>query len=68
MYRCPECLNAGRDKDSVKKEGSLVIRSITYDCGTVLKIIQDGMRFRSSLIKSEKCCESHKKSIPKRHA
>lgn len=68
MYRCPECLNAGRDKDSVKKEGHLVIRTIIYECGSCLKIIQDGMRFRSSLIKSEKCCEIPVKSISKRHA
>ena len=68
MYRCPECLVAGRDKDSVKKEGSLVIRTIIYECGTVLTIIQDGMRFRSNLKHSEKCYESPIKPSTKRHA
>lgn len=68
MYRCPECLVAGRDKDSVKKEGSLVIRTIIYECGTLLRIIQDGMRFRSNLTVSEKCCENPIKHSTKGHA
>jgi len=28
-----------------------------YDCGTVLKLISDGMRFREVLKPSEKCIE-----------
>lgn len=56
-YRCPTCKIASRDQDKTQKEGQLVIRSITYECGTVLKIIQDSFRFRSKLIESEKCLE-----------
>lgn len=57
MYRCPECMFAGRDKDSTKKEDHLTIRTIIYDCGSILKIIHDGLRFRSNFKASEKCTE-----------
>lgn len=57
-YRCPVCKYAGRDQDKTKKEGDNNVRTIVYDCGTVLKIIQSGFRFKEALTKSEKCVES----------
>lgn len=57
-YRCPVCHQEPRVTDNTKKEGSNVVRTVVYECGTVLKIIQNGFRFKQSVSKSEKCIES----------
>lgn len=57
-YRCPICKYASRVTDKPKKEGDNFVRTITYECGTVLKIIQSGYRFKENLTKSVKCVES----------
>lgn len=58
-YRCPTCRIAGLDpkNDNTKKEGDHIVRTLIYECGTVLKIVQTGFRFRSNVKESAKCLE-----------
>lgn len=57
-YRCPICRMEPRASDKTKPEGDNVVRTIVYDCGTVMKIIQSGFRFKESIYKADKCKES----------
>lgn len=66
-YRCPSCGEATRDSDKTNKDGKLVVRTIVYDCGTIMKVIQDGFRYRHNVKTSEKCVESKPQSANRKH-
>ena len=55
MYSCPICKIESREKDTTNKKGKLVVREIMYNCGTTMKIVNDGMSFKSYVDKGEKC-------------
>mgnify|MGYP000959862411 CR=1 FL=1 len=57
MYSCPVCKIESREKDTTNKKGKLVVRELWYGCGTVMRVTQDGMSFKSYIDKGEKCCQ-----------
>ena len=58
VYRCPCCKIEPRASEKTKPEGDNIVRTIVYECGTVLKVIQNNFRFKHQITKSEKCVES----------
>lgn len=58
-YKCPCCGIETREKESTNKKGKLVVREIIYNCGTVAKIVNDGMSFKTYVEKAEKCLGSN---------
>lgn len=56
-YKCPVCQDASKESDKSFTEQGHIVRKLVYDCGTVLKLIQDNFRFREAVRPSEKCLE-----------
>jgi len=56
-FNCPICRDGSKELDKSFAEQGMIVRKLVYDCGTVLKLISDGMRFREVLKPSEKCIE-----------
>lgn len=57
-YKCPICNIETREKDATHKQGKLVVRTVIYNCGTILKIVNDGMSFKHYTEKAEKCIDT----------
>ena len=57
-YRCPVCHIESRLNDNTKKEGDNNVRTVKYNCGTILKVISNGFRYKTTIIKAEKCIET----------
>lgn len=64
-FHCPLCGFMSRNHERSKYHQGVRTTVTTYDCGTELHIVFDGIRYTSETFKGEKCLASVEKMTSK---
>lgn len=54
-FICPVCKLSKKAKDKSEQQTGEIIRTVTFKCGTIVKLIQGQFGFRHRVDASDKC-------------